>query len=73
MVEDRFYGLASHLIRAQKWIANQIVEACGWERAPQYLICDGIGLTAIFSYEDFDRWAFAIDRRRRAPRGKRMC
>src|ERR1700738_4252565 len=23
-----------------EWIANQVTEACGWEQAPRYLICD---------------------------------
>src|SRR6202022_3688968 len=30
----------------------------------------GMGPMARSSFENFNRWAFAIDRRRRAPRGK---
>ena len=40
MVEDRFYGLASVLIRAQNGSQIKVTEACGWEQAPQYLIRD---------------------------------
>jgi hypothetical protein len=50
-----------------EWIANQVTEACGWEQAPRYL---GTALMGRSSSEGFDRWAFAIDRRRRAPLGK---
>src|SRR5260221_1796478 len=53
-----------------EWIANQITEACGWEQAPQYLIRDRDGSMARSSSEDFDQWAFATGRRRRAPHGK---
>jgi hypothetical protein len=55
---------------AADWIANQITEACGWEQAPRYLIRDRDGPMVRSSSEGFDQWAFAIDRRRRAPLGR---
>src|SRR5712664_601504 len=33
-----WFGVTSH--PSAEWIANQILEACGWEQAPQYLIRD---------------------------------
>ena len=33
-----WFGVTSH--PSAEWIANQVVEACGWEQAPQYLIRD---------------------------------
>src|ERR1700716_2073640 len=50
-----------------EWLSNQITEACGWEQAPRYLIRDRDRPMAESSSEDFDQWAFAIDRHRRAP------
>src|ERR1700716_1199021 len=63
-----WFGVTAH--PTSEWIANQITEACGWEQAPQYLIRDRDGVLARSSSEDFDQWAFAIGRRRRAPHGK---
>ena len=53
-----------------EWIANQITEACGWEQAPAISFVTGPGPMVRSSSEGFDQWAFAIDRRRRAPLGK---
>jgi hypothetical protein len=49
---------------------HQITEACGWEQAPRYLIRDRDGAYGEVFIRRFDQWAFAIDRRRRAPLGK---
>jgi hypothetical protein len=53
-----WFGVTSH--PSAEWIANQLVEACGWEQTPRYLIRDRDGAYG----------GFAIDRRRRAPHGK---
>jgi transposase InsO family protein len=36
-----WFGVTAH--PTAEWIANQITEACGWERAPRYLIRDRDG------------------------------
>lgn len=36
-----WFGVTSH--PTAEWIANQLVEACGWEQAPRYLIRDRDG------------------------------
>ena len=33
-----WFGVTAH--PSAEWIANQLVEACGWEQAPRYLIRD---------------------------------
>ena len=61
-------GVTAH--PTAEWIANQLTEACGWEQAPRYLIRDRDRAYGEVFIEDFDPWAFAIDRRRRVPHGK---
>src|SRR6478735_8249526 len=63
-----WFGVTAH--PTAEWIANQVTEACGWEQAPRDLIRDGTGPMVRSLSVDFDRWAFATDRRRRAPLGK---
>lgn len=63
-----WFGVTAH--PTAEWIANQITEACAWEQAPRYLIRDRDGAYVRSSCEGFYQWAFAIDRRRRAPLGK---
>ena len=63
-----WFGVTSH--PTAEWMANQLTEACGWEQAPRYLIRDRDGPMVSSSFEDFDQWAFATGRRRRAPHGK---
>jgi hypothetical protein len=61
-------GVTAH--PTAEWIANQITEAFGWERALHYLIRDCDRAYSNVSSDDFDRWAFATDQRRHAHRGK---
>jgi hypothetical protein len=63
-----WFGVISHPIA--KWIANQLTEACGWERRPAISFVTGTGPMVRSLSVDFDRWAFATDRHRRVPRGK---
>ena len=62
-----WFGVTSH--PSAERIANQLTEACGWEQVPRYLIRDRDGV-ARSSSDDFDQWAFVIDRRRHVPHGK---
>jgi hypothetical protein len=70
MVDDRhlWFGVTAH--PTAEWIANQLTAACGWVQAPRYLIRDLDGPMVKSSSDDFDPWAFAIGRHRRAPHGK---
>ena len=63
-----WFGVTAH--PTAEWIANQITQAFGWKQAPRYLIRDRDGDMAKSSFEEFDPWAFVIDRRRRARHGK---
>jgi hypothetical protein len=61
--------LALQRIRPQNG-SHQITQACGWKQAPRYLIRDRDGAYGEVFFEEFDPWAFVIDRRRRALHGK---
>ena len=63
-----WFGVTAH--PTAEWIANRITEACGWEQAPRYLIRDRDGAYGEAFIRRLHQWAFAIDRRRRAPLGK---
>jgi hypothetical protein len=63
-----WFGVTTH--PTTEWIANQITEACGWERLPRYLIRDRMARMVKFSSDGFDQWALAISRHRRVPHGK---
>jgi hypothetical protein len=68
--DGRFYGLASQRIRPQ--IGSQIRsrKPAAGNKLPAISFVTGTGPMVRSSSEGFDRWAFAIDRRRRAPLGK---
>jgi len=54
-----------------EWIARQITEAFPWDDAPKMPYPrSGSGTMAKSLFEEFDPWAFVIDRRRRARHGK---
>ena len=63
-----WFGVTAH--PTAEWIAIQITQACGWKQAPRYLIRDRDGAYGKSLFEEFDPWAFVIDRRRRARHGK---
>jgi hypothetical protein len=63
-----WFGVTAH--PTAEWIANQLTQACGWEQIPRYLIRDRDGAYGEVLFEEFDPWAFVIDRRRRARHGK---
>jgi len=63
-----WFGVTAH--PSADWIANQITEACGWDKLPAISFVTGTGPMVRSSSEGFDQWAFAIDGRRRAPLGK---
>jgi hypothetical protein len=69
-VDGRFYGLASQRIRPQ--IGSQIRsrKPAAGNKLPAISFVTGTRPTVGSSSEGFDQWAFAIDRRRRAPLGK---
>ena len=43
MVDGRFVWFGVTARPTAEWIANQVTEACGWEKAPRYLIRDRDG------------------------------
>src|ERR1700738_614771 len=67
MVDGRFYGLASQRTRPQ--IGSQIRsrKPAAGSKLPAISFVTGTGPMVRSSSEGFDQWAFAIDRRRRAP------
>src|SRR6266436_2959800 len=70
MAGGRFFGLASHRIRPQNgWQISSRKHAAG-NRLPAIWSAIGTGSLVSSSSEDFDQWAFAIDRRRHVPHGK---
>jgi hypothetical protein len=61
-------GVTAH--PTAEWIANQITEAFGWERAPHHLIRDRDRADGNVFIRRLRSMAFATDQRRHAPRGK---
>jgi len=70
MVDDRFYGLALHRTRAQNGSQIRSRKRAAGNRLPAIWSAIAMGPMVKSSSEDFDQWAFAIDRHRRAPHGK---
>src|SRR6266702_878431 len=50
-------GLGATAQPTAEWIAHQLTEACGWERAPEYLIDDRDRAYGRYSPGVFGRWA----------------
>ena len=67
MVDGRFYGLASQRIRPQNGSQIRSRKPATGNRLPAISFVIGTGPMVRSSSEGFGRWAFAIDRRRRAP------
>src|SRR3954451_5096576 len=61
-----WFGVTAH--PSAEWIARQVIEACAWESAPQYLV--RTESTARSLRAAFERWAFATDRQRRDHHGR---
>ena len=53
-----------------EWIAQQLVEACGWDQAPRYLVRDRDRSYGEAFFGVFAAWASVIDRYRRVRHGK---
>src|SRR5258708_35033694 len=70
MVDGRFYGLASQRVRPQNGSQIRSRQPAAGSKLPAISFVTGTGPTVRSSSEGFDQWAFAIDRRRRAPLGK---
>src|SRR6266852_893257 len=70
MVDGRFYGLASQRIRPQNGSQIRSRKPAAGSKLPAISFVTGTGPMVRSSSEGFDQWAFAIDRRRRAPLGK---
>src|ERR1039458_4735967 len=70
MVDGRFYGLASQRIRPQNGSQIRSRKPAAGNKLPAISFVTGTGPMVRSSSEGFDQWAFAIDRRRRAPLGK---
>src|ERR1022692_4457026 len=70
MVDGRFYGLASQRIRPQNGSQIRSRNPAAGNKLPAISFVIGTRPMVRSSSEGFDQWAFAIDRRRRAPLGK---
>ena len=68
--EGRFYGLALQRIRLQNGSQISSRKHVAGNKLPAISFVTGMGSMVRSSSEGFDQWAFAIDRRRRAPLGK---
>jgi hypothetical protein len=53
-----------------QWVARQFTEACGWEKAPSYIIRDCDRVMASFSPGGFAPWAFVTGQLRYASHGR---
>src|SRR5258707_12702152 len=67
---DIFCGLASQRIQPQNGSQIRSRKHAGGNRLPAISFVTGTGPMVRSSSEGFDQWAFAIDRRRRAPLAK---
>jgi hypothetical protein len=67
---DIFFGLAPQRIRTQNGSQIRSRKHAGGNRLPAISFVTGTGPMVRSLSVDFDRWAFATDRRRRAPLGK---
>jgi hypothetical protein len=72
MADDRFCGLVSPRIRLQNGSQIKSRKHAAGNRLPAILSVTGMGLMVRYSSADFDQWAFAIDRHRRALHGKTL-
>jgi hypothetical protein len=72
MADDRFCGLVSPRIRLQSGSQIKSRKHAAGNRLPAISSVTGMGLMVRYSSADFDQWAFAIDRHRRAPHGKTL-
>src|SRR5674536_171403 len=72
MADDRFCGLVSPRIRLQNGSQIKSRKHAAGNRLPAISSVTGMGLMVRYSSVDFDQWAFAIDRHRRAPHGKTL-
>src|ERR1700730_11112650 len=70
MVDGRFYGFGSQRIRPQIGPQIRSRNPAAGSKLPAISFVTGTGPMVRSSSEGFDQWAFAIDRRRRAPLGK---
>src|SRR5580704_4690002 len=73
MVDGRFYGLASQRIQPQNGSQIRSRKPAAGSKLPAISFVTGTGPMVRSSSEGFDQWAFAIDRRRRAPLGKTLA
>jgi hypothetical protein len=63
-----WFGVTSH--PTAEWIANQLTEACGWEKAPRFLIRDRDGVYGEIFVRRVRSIGIRDDRRRHVPHGK---
>jgi hypothetical protein len=70
MAGGRFYGLASYRVRPQNGLQISSRKHAAGNKLPAISFVTGTGPMVRSLSVDFDRWAFATDQHRRAPRGK---